>query len=58
MNIGFNREPAMWIALGDAVVILAITLGAPITNEQKAAADAVLTAIAGVLIRSQVSPAA
>jgi uncharacterized membrane protein len=57
MNLAFSREPALWIAIIDAVLVLAVTFGAPLTAEQKGAIDAVLAAVAGVLIRSQVSPA-
>ena len=54
----FAREPAMWIALVDTLLVLGVTFGLPLTSEQKGAIDAVLAAVAGVLIRSQVSPAA
>lgn len=58
MNWSFSYEPAVWIGVGDALIVLAITFGAPITAEQKGAADAVLAALAAVLIRSQVTPVA
>jgi hypothetical protein len=55
-SIAFSQEPALWVAIADALIILAITFGAPITPEQKGAIDALLTCVAGVVIRSQVSP--
>jgi hypothetical protein len=58
MNLSFSQEPALWVAIADALVILAITFGVPITPEQKGAIDALLTCVAGVLIRSQVTPTA
>jgi hypothetical protein len=58
MNFGFSDEPAVWISVVDALIILAVTFGLPITPEQKGAIDAVLAAAAGVLIRSQVTPVA
>lgn len=53
----FSREPALYIALVDTLLVLAVTFGLPLTPEQKGAIDAVLAALAGLLIRSQVSPA-
>ena len=56
LDLSFSREPALWIALINAVLILAVTFGLPLAPEQKGAIDAVLAAVAGVLIRSQVTP--
>lgn len=54
----FAKEPAMYIAIADAILVLAVTFGLPLTPEQKGAIDAVLAAVAGILIRSQVTPTA
>lgn len=55
-DLRFSAEPAMWVALADAVLVLAVLFGLPITVEQKAAILAVVVAASGVLIRSRVSP--
>jgi hypothetical protein len=63
----FRSEPALVITavtgLVDAVLLLLVTFGIPITAPQKAAVDGVLAAVmtllavvAGVLVRSQVTP--
>ena len=58
----FANEPAVVIALVDAVLVLAITFGVPISGEQKVAIDGVLAAAlavaAGLVTRSQVTPVA
>ena len=56
MDLSFSSEPAVWIAVIDAVLILAVSFGLPLTGEQKGLIDALLTAVAGVAIRSQVVP--
>ncbi len=53
-----TSEPALWIALVDAVLVVAVTFGLPLTDAEKSAIDAVLVALAGVVIRSQVVPVA
>lgn len=53
-----SHEPALWIAVIDAVLVLAVTFGLPLTAEQHGAIDAVLAAVAGVAIRSLVVPVA
>lgn len=58
MPAWLTAEPAAWIGLCDAVLVLAVTFGVPITPEQKGAVDALLAALAAVLIRSQVTPTA
>ncbi len=61
MNL-FQTEPAVVIAVIDAVLVLLVTFGVPITGDQKAAIDGVLAAVlalaAGFITRSQVSPVA
>lgn len=64
--MSFSEEPAVWIAgvgaIVEALVVLLITFGVPITGEQKGAINAlvtvILTLVTGVLIRSQVTPVA
>lgn len=56
MNWSFSQEPAVWIGIADAIIVLAITFGVPIDAEQKGAIDALLAAVSAVLIRSQVTP--
>lgn len=53
-----QREPAVIIALADAILVVAVTFGLPLKPEQKGALDALLAVVAGILIRSQVSPVA
>ena len=57
MNLSFSREPAVYIAVVNALLVLGVTFGLPLTSEQKGAIDAVLAAVAGVIIRTQVTPA-
>jgi hypothetical protein len=58
MPTWISWEPALWIAVVDALLVLGVTFGLPITPEQKGAIDAALAAIAGVMIRTQVTPVA
>lgn len=53
-----SHEPALWVAIIDALLIVAISFGLPLEPVQKTAIDAVLAALAGVVIRSQVVPVA
>lgn len=55
-NLTFSQEPAVYIAVGTALLNLAIGFGLPITPDQKILIGTLLTAAAGVLIRSQVKP--
>lgn len=55
--MGFSKEPALWISLIGAVITLAVTFGLAVTSEQKAAIDAIVVVLVGILTRSQVSPA-
>lgn len=52
----FSTEPAVWISVANALLLLAVTFGVPLSAEQKGAIDALLAVLAGVLIRSQVAP--
>ena len=51
-----SHEPVVWIGFIDALIILAVTFGVPISDEQKTAIDAVLGAVGLLLTRSQVTP--
>lgn len=57
-HLTFSAEPAVWIGIIDAVIMLAVTFGLPLTSEQKGAIDALLAVLASVVIRSQVVPVA
>jgi hypothetical protein len=57
-DFAFSQEPAAWIAAANAVLILAVSFGLPLTSEQKTAIIAVVTIGAGLLIRTQVTPTA
>jgi hypothetical protein len=50
-----SHEPVVWIGLIDAVIILAVTFGVHISDDQKTAIDGVLAAIGLILTRSQVT---
>jgi hypothetical protein len=51
-----SHEPVVWIGLVDALIIVAVTFGVPITPEQKTAVDGVLAALGLLITRSQVTP--
>jgi len=55
--MSFSREPALWIALATAAIELLVIFGLDLPEGGEAAIIAVLTAVAGVIIRSQVTPA-
>ncbi len=61
-NLSFSQEPAIYIALANAVLLVLVNFGIPITGDQKVAIDtllgAVLAVLAGIVIRSQVTPVA
>ena len=52
----FTREPAVWVAVIDAILMLAVSFGLPLTPEQKGAVDVLLGALGVVAVRSQVTP--
>lgn len=56
MNI-WKTEPAVVVAFIQAVIVLAISFGLPLTIEQQGAILAVVALGAGIITRSQVSPA-
>jgi hypothetical protein len=51
-----SHEPVLWIGVVDALLILAVTFGVPISDEQKTAIDAVLGALGLLLTRQTVTP--
>ena len=53
----WNREPALVIAALSSLLALLIGFGVPVTPVQFGLIMAAVTAVAGVLVRSQVSPA-
>lgn len=61
-NLSFSQEPALWISLVNAVLLVLVNFGIQITGDQKIAIDtllgAILAVLAGVTIRSQVTPVA
>ncbi len=52
----FKTEPAVFVTLFMASVGLLVSFGVPVTDKQQAAVYAVLTILAGIIVRSQVSP--
>lgn len=56
MNI-IKGEPAVVVSLVSAIIALAVSFGLNISAEQTGAIMAVVTILAGLLIRSQVKPA-
>lgn len=56
--IPWRREPAAIIALVSAVIALVVAFGASLSAEQVGAIMAVVTIIAGLVTRSQVTPVA
>jgi hypothetical protein len=51
-----KREPAVVVALIDALLVLGVTFGLHVQPDQTAAIDAVLAVVGGIVVRSQVSP--
>lgn len=58
MGLGtlFGREPAMIVALVQAVIVLAVSFGLQLTTEQTAAILAITAVVLGLITRTQVSP--
>lgn len=52
----FNREPALWVGAVNAVVLLAVGFGLPVTSEQVALLGAATAAVLALVTRSQVTP--
>ena len=55
-------EPALWVGLTEAVIVLLVAFGVPISADQKAAViglvSAVLAIVGALVTRSQVTPTA
>lgn len=60
MNLSWSAEPALWVGLVEAVIVLLVAFGVPISADQKAAVigltSAVLAVVGALVTRSQVSP--
>ncbi len=52
----FGREPAMVLALAQAVIALVVAFGLSLAHDQIGAILAVTAVILGLITRSQVSP--
>jgi len=59
-NLSFSHEPALYIGFANALLLVLVTFGVPLSGDQKTAIDtllgAVLAIVAGIAIRSQVTP--
>ena len=51
-----KTEPAVIVALVSAVIALAVSFGLSLSEEQVGAIMAVVTILAGLVVRSQVTP--
>ena len=56
MNTLWGREPAMVLALVQAVIVLAVSFGLKLTPEQTGAILAITALVLGLITRSQVTP--
>lgn len=54
--MGFKSEPAAWIAVISAVVALGVGFGLPVTEQQVGLIMALVNVVAGLFVRSQVTP--
>lgn len=54
MNISFKREPVAWVFAIKAVLVVAISYGLKMTNEQLALVVVALEAIGGLIVRQNV----
>ena len=52
----WGREPAVILAALNAVLAVAVGFGLPVTTEQAALVMAAVSAVVGVITRSQVTP--
>jgi len=57
MGTIWGREPAMVVALVQAIIVLAVSFGLQLSQEQTAAILALTAVVLGLITRSQVSPA-
>lgn len=56
MGTLWGREPAMVVALVQAVIVLAVSFGLQLTEEQTAGILTLTAIVLGLITRSQVSP--
>lgn len=58
--LGWATEPALWVGLAEAIIVLLVAFGVPISADQKAAVigliSAVLAIVGAIVTRSQVTP--
>ena len=54
----WGREPALILGAVNAIVVLAVGFGLPVSGEQVALINAAVAAILAVAVRSQVTPVA
>lgn len=61
-DISFTTEPAVWMGLIEAAIVLAVAFGVPLTLEQKSAiigfVSAFLAIAGSVVVRANVTPVA
>jgi uncharacterized membrane protein len=61
-DVGWASEPALWVGLVEAIIVLLVAFGVPISADQKAAViglvSAVLAVVGAIVTRSQVTPTA
>lgn len=57
MGTLWGREPAMVVALVQAILVLAISFGLDLTEEQTAGILTLTAIVLGLITRTQVSPA-
>lgn len=55
-RIAFSEEPVVWVAAINALIVLGVSFGLPITDAQKLAIDGVITGVSAVFLRGQVAP--
>lgn len=59
-NFTFPREPAVYVGIVNAIILLVVSFGLPITNEQKIAIDGLVGTVAvllgAILVRQNVTP--
>lgn len=56
MGTIWGREPAMVLALVQAVIVLGVSFGLQLSSDQTAAILAVTAVVLGLITRSQVTP--
>jgi hypothetical protein len=54
--MSFQNEPAAWVAVISAAVAVGVGFGLPVTPEQVGLIMALVNVVAGLFVRSQVTP--